>query len=368
MSRGGTTIVTGGCGFIGSFLVRHLVERERPRRMIVLDKLTYASRGLERLRNLTHRRSDAECSVEIWAWDLTVPMENPMVEEFGDVDMIYHLAAETHVDNSITSPKEAVMNNIGAIIGALELARRFPKLKCFLHFSTDEVYGPCPPGHMAYAETAQLHPSNPYSASKAASELVALSYLTTYGVPVKTVRCMNVVGISQDVEKFLPKLVEAAMTGATIGLHQNSEGTWGSRGYLSAGDAADAAVYVSKHGAVGDVCNVPCSEEMDNKRVLELVGEALQKHILYDAVIYDARRPGHDIRYALDGKKLRELGWTHGTVEMEEYVRDCARTISMQACCPSSTTTGRPGGDVEIADDTPDTHTGRRQTPLLETI
>ena len=326
-----TTIVTGGCGFIGSFLVRHVLATEHPpARIIILDKLTYASRGFARLRELMKHADGTDSRVEIWTWDLTVPIEAAMVAELGNVEHMYHLAAETHVDNSISLPRAAVVNNIGAIVGALELARQLPNLKCFLHFSTDEVYGPCPAGCSPYAESAELNPSNPYSASKAASELIAKSYVTTYGVPVKTVRCMNVIGFSQDIEKFLPKLVDVALSNATIGLHQSSDGTWGSRGYLSAHDAVDAAVYVLNHGLVGEVYNVPCLQEMDNKRVLGLVEEALQMKIKYTPVVYDENRPGHDIRYALDGSKLEDLGWAHSTGSMEEYIRDCVCSVEKE--------------------------------------
>ena len=255
-----------------------------------------------------------------------------MLREFGDVEYIYHLAADTHVDRSIADPKKTVSNNVGATLGALDLARRCGSaLKSFLHFSTDEVYGPCPKDLEPYRETHMLRPTNPYSASKAACEMIVESNMRTFGIPVKTIRSMNALGVSQDWEKFLPKLVASAFAGETVGLHVDANGEWGSRGYLSAEDASRAAVLVAECGENGQVYNVPCSEEIDNLQLLRLAEDALGIEIHHKSVVFDEKRPGHDMRYALDGEKIRSLGWSHLHSDMQSYVKRCSRLIAASA-------------------------------------
>ena len=320
----GTVIVTGGCGFIGSHLVKRLAMSCCDR-VVVIDKLSYASRGLSRLNRVREELDTFQKEkIEVWTWDLAHSLSDDMIRSFGEIRAIYHLAASTHVDNSILNPETEALGNVAATLGVLGLARKLPSLELFLHFSTDEVYGECGHDMSAFAETALVQPSNPYSASKAASEAMCASYANTYQVPVKTIRCMNVIGLMQDAEKFLPKLVASCLAGRSIGLHCDDQERWGFRGYLSADDAARAAMYVAECGGVGEIYNVPCAQYIDNHTMLKIVSEALGCQPLYHPVKYDAARPGHDIGYALLGDKIATLGWEHHDLDMHEVVRRCA--------------------------------------------
>jgi dTDP-glucose 4,6-dehydratase len=317
-----TIVITGGCGFIGSFLVKSLMDKHPSARIIIIDRLTYASRGLQRVRQ--HLLKD---NVELWTWDLGVEISDGMLAEMGDIQIIYHLAAHTHVDTSIQKPNEVVQNNIMCTLGTLDLARRCSKLQCFLLFSTDEVFGTCLRNQMPYTEKDLLNPSNPYSASKAASELIAKAFHNTYGVPLKIVRCMNVLGFSQDAEKFVPKIIQCALKGETLKLHCDSHGVWGSRGYLGANDASRAAMFVAEKGVVGEVYNIPCAQEIDNLEVVEIIEETLGCKIKRSGIVFDETRPGHDMRYAIDGDKIFALGWRHEDRDMQAYIRHCSKDI-----------------------------------------
>lgn len=320
-----TVLITGACGFIGSALVECLLTRS-PYRVVIVDKMSYASRGLERVRDVVQNCESTTSTVETWTWDLQIPVPAAILSELGDVRCIYHLAAETHVDNSIRDPRACVINNIAATVNILELARKCPNLECFLHFSTDEVYGPCV-GRMPFVEEEKLNASNPYSASKAAGEQICNAYCRTYKVPVKTTRSMNVLGPSQDTEKFLPKLVEAAVRAKHVDLHMHEDGTWGSRGYIAAADAADAAIYVAAHGVVGEVYNIPCTEEIDNITMLNIVRSSCRCNVAHRGSTYDKLRPGHDLRYAIDGAKLLTLGWKPKITDLLAYIRACVGSI-----------------------------------------
>lgn len=321
-----TIVITGGCGFIGSFLVKSLLEKYPSARIIIIDRLTYASHGLQRVRNLLLE----ETRVELWTWDLSNEISDAMLSEMGDIEVIYHLAAHTHVDTSIQNPNEVVQNNIACTLGTLNIARRCAKLKCFLLFSTDEVFGTCLQSQKPYTEEDLLNPSNPYSASKAASELIALSFHNTYAIPLKIVRCMNVLGFSQDAEKFIPKILHSALEGETLKLHCDSEGVWGSRGYVSANDASRAAMFVAENGDIGEVYNIPCAQELNNLEVVEIVAKTLGRKIKHEGIVFDENRPGHDMRYALNGDKIFALGWWHEDTNMSAYIQQCTRDILSQ--------------------------------------
>merc|ERR1719408_698958 len=173
-------LITGGCGFIGPHVVEHFC-RNTDYQVVVLDKLSYASKGYDRLR-------DTGVFHEI---------------EATNIEVILHIAAETHVDNSIDTPVPFVENNVRSTLHLLEFARRLPKLQNFIYFSTDEVYGSAAEGQ-AFKEGDPHKPSNPYSASKSAAEMICHSYYNTYGIPLVVMNVMNAFGERQHPEKFIP--------------------------------------------------------------------------------------------------------------------------------------------------------------------
>jgi len=213
-SGDGICLITGGAGFIGHHVVEHFCVNTQYQ-ICVLDKLSYASKGYDRLRDsgVFHR-------IQTYTVDLTNPIPPGLAYELGTgrVEVIIHIAAETHVDNSITDPVPFVENNVRSTLHLLEYARNCPNLKHFIYFSTDEVYGSAEQGEM-FKEGDAHKPSNPYSASKSAAEMICHSYFNTYKVPLITMNVMNAFGERQHPEKFIPLCINKIRAGEEITIH-----------------------------------------------------------------------------------------------------------------------------------------------------
>lgn len=267
--------------------------------------------------------------VTVITHDLESPVPAMTKARIGDVDYIFNVAAESHVDRSIVDPVPFVQNNVNLVLNMLELARSMmiqrisapaPRLKSFIQISTDEVYGAAPQGHN-HAEWESIIPSNPYSASKAAQEAIAISYWRTYGVPVIITNTMNLFGEMQSPEKYTAQLIRKINNGEVVTVH-GTPGKIGSRFYLHARNQADALLYVAQNlpaslyvvdGAVDrpDRYNIVGDLELDNLELAQKVADALGKELKFEFMDFHAitDRPGHDRRYALDGSKLKSLGW-----------------------------------------------------------
>lgn len=302
-------IVTGGCGFIGHHLVEHL-WKNTDWNIIVLDKLTYASKGYDRLRDsgvLNDQNDNAR--VKVFCVDLINELSVGLKYEIGDVDYIIHMAAETHVDNSIANPKLFIVNNIMSTFTMLEYARELKNLKKFFYFSTDEVFGPALEGVM-YKEWDRHNPTNPYSASKSAAENICISYENTYKVPIIIVNVMNVFGERQHVEKFIPLCIKKILNDEKIHIHSYPDKTTsGTRFYIHARNVADAILFLIKEGKIGDKYNISGEKEVSNLEMAQLIANAMNKTLIYELTDHHSSRPGHDLRYGLDGSKLFSMGW-----------------------------------------------------------
>lgn len=305
--------ITGGCGFVGHHLVEHYMKNT-DHDIIVLDSLTYASSGYDRLR-------DIDCfddsRVSVFSADLSSGISCGVCREIGNVDYIINLASESHVDRSIENPVPFVQNNINLTLNLLEWARTMPGLKRFLQFSTDEVYGPAPEG-VLYKEGDPHNPGNPYSASKAAQESICAAYANTYGLPVIITNTMNVFGERQHPEKFIPMVIGKVLSGEVVSIHANAEKTLpGSRFYIHARNVADAVDFVlnnsietlNKRGTASGRFNIVGDVEVDNLYLAHEIANALDKPLHYQMVDFHSARPGHDLRYALDGSKMARMGW-----------------------------------------------------------
>jgi len=300
-------LVTGGCGFLGHHLVEHLIKNT-DWDVVVIDALTYASHGLSRLKDSEIYPSDR---ISIFTADLSHPLTPGIISEMGRVDFIFHLAAETHVDNSIDDPRHCIRNNVMSTLEILEYARKlhvWGQLKKMVLMSTDETYGPAEPSS-SFVETDRHYPSNPYSASKSASEKIAKAYVTTYNLPLVIVNGMNIFGERQHVEKFLPKCVQYVMEQKELPIHTDQKDQPGSRFYIHARNVSDALVYVAQHGVVGEAYHIEGEQEVDNLELAEHVAAILERKLQCRLEGQPETRPGHDVRYALNGDKLRQLGW-----------------------------------------------------------
>ena len=303
-------LATGVAGFAGHHLVEHLLETTD---WNVVGVASFKHRGCpRRLEHLfPHPRLD------ILYGDLRSPFTERQAESIGQIDAIIHAAAESHVDRSITEPVPFISNNVAVTLHMLELARVL-KPKVFLQVSTDEVYGPAPDGY-AHKEWDTTLPSNPYSASKAAQEAIAISYWRTYGVPVVITNTMNLIGERQDSEKFVPMTIAKVSRGEEVVIH-GSPGSVGSRYYLHARNWADAhrflalrepTLYADRAGFDRpDKWHVVGEREVDNLEMAQAIARATGKPLRFRFEDFHATRPGHDRRYALDGQKLLSAGWT----------------------------------------------------------
>lgn len=298
-------LVTGGAGFIGSHLIEHVI-RTTTWHVICVDKLSYASKAWSRLKD-----SDVYFSqrLKCITWDLEQPFSDGLIREIGDVNLIIHMAAETHVDRSISDPVGTIRNNVMSTVHLLEYARSLKNLRMFQYFSTDEIYGPAPHG-TDYKEWDPHHPTNPYSASKAASEDICISYQNTYRLPILITNLMNVFGERQHVEKFVPLVIKKVLADETVDIHTEQDGkTPGSRFYIHARNVASAVLFILEHGVPGEKYNITGEREVDNLTMAKTIASIMGKELKYNLINFHESRPGHDTRYSLDGNKLFEMGW-----------------------------------------------------------
>jgi len=313
-------LLTGGAGFIGHHIVDFLI-RETDWKITTLDRLDFSG-NLNRLSEILE-----DCSLEdkkrinIVFHDLRAEI-NPLVSNLiGKPDIILHVAAGSHVDRSISHPLEFVQDNVVGTAHILEYARKLHDesgLETFLYFSTDEVFGPAPKG-VNYRERDRYNSTNPYSATKAGGEELCVAYQNTYGMPIIVTHTMNVFGERQTPEKFIPSTIRKVLNGETVTIHSDHTKTKaGSRFYIHAKDVASAIHFlVTKRPKVDpDFGNANCpkfnivgKQEIDNLQLASLVAESQKKTLIYEMVDFHSSRPGHDLRYALDGSLMLSLGW-----------------------------------------------------------
>ena len=301
-----TVLITGGCGFIGHHFVEHIFTKTNWN-IIVLDKLTYASHGLERLRNTDTLDSKR---VKVFTYDLSHPLSIGLKKELGDVNYIVHMAADTHVDNSISSPVPFIKNNIMSSVHMLEYARTLSNLEIFFYFSTDEVYGPAL-GNKLFQEDERHNPTNPYSASKSGAEQICVAYHNTYDVPVMRINVMNAMGERQHVEKFIPKVIKKVLNDELVEIHSYPDKkTSGTRYYIHARNIAAGVLFLLENGTIGESYNLTGEKEVSNLEMAQIIADTIGKPLNYEMVDFHSDRPGHDLRYGLDGNKMKKMGWS----------------------------------------------------------
>lgn len=311
-------LVTGGAGFFGHHLVEHLLKNTEDE-IVVLDSLNYASYGFDRLR-------DVGCyddqRVQRYVHNITSHWDIGLRRELGQFDFILHCAAETHVDNSIRNPEPFVETNVIGTFRLLEFARQQEHLNRFVYFSTDEVFGPAartsreetythnPQIYFTYREWDRFNPTNPYSATKAAGEDLCLAWANTYGLPTIITHCMNIFGERQHPEKFIPLVIKKILADEEILIHASPDGVPGSRFYIHARNVASGLLHIlKKSDAKRDKFNIKGEEELSNLELTNAIASIIGKPANTRLVDFHSSRPGHDLRYSLDGWKLKKLGW-----------------------------------------------------------
>ncbi len=307
-------LLTGAGGFVGHHVLEHfLVNTDWE--IVCLDSFRHRGKT-DRIREVLNGPANDPWRVDVLTHDLRAPISVQLAEEIGEIDYLISVASESHVDRSIVEPRSFIENNVALTLTLLDYAREHPVEK-FLHISTDEVYGPAPAGH-DHAEGEPHRPSNPYSASKAMQEDICFSYWRTYGLPIGVSNTMNIIGERQDPEKFVPLVLKKVLAGEQITIHASAEGEPGSRFYLHARNQADALLFLletqpfDRYGA-GEMSrwNVVGEREIDNLEMAAMIADyAGRIDFEYELVDFHSSRPGHDLRYALDGTKMRDLGWT----------------------------------------------------------
>ena len=298
-------LVTGGAGFIGSAFVRLAVKNRWATRLINLDKLTYAGN----LENLTSIENDP--GYRFVHGDICDSGLVRLVLEEEHPDAIVHFAAESHVDRSILGPGAFVETNVRGTFSMLEAARA-AKTARFLHVSTDEVYGSIEPPDDA-DESYTLKPSSPYSASKAGSDLLALSYVTTFKLPVVVTRASNNYGPYQFPEKLIPLMISNAMEDKPLPIYGDGMQI---RDWLFVEDHCRAIWAALNHGEVGEIYNIGGSRALPNREVVSLILEQLNKPLSLMTPVTD--RPGHDRRYAITTEKIEKATGWHAEVPFEQ--------------------------------------------------
>lgn len=302
-------LITGGAGFIGRHLVRHLLA-ETDWQLTVMDRLGEGS-------NLTEL---APQRINFMWHDLRAPLRGSLPFRY-----ILHLAAGSHVDRSVKDPLGFVADNVLGTAHLLEFARRCDGLEKLLHFSTDEVFGAAEAGK-AFDEHDSFYPTNPYAASKAASEVLAPAWANTFGLPIVVTRCTNVAGAGQDGEKFIPGTIAKVGRGEVVQIHSRN-GTPSSRKYIDAADVCAAIVAVLARGGViagrgSGYYNIAGEVDHSNLDVAARIAELMGKRLNWELVQDPPNRPRPDQRYDLNNARLKALGWEQ-RISLDETLRRC---------------------------------------------
>jgi len=311
-------LITGGAGFIAHHLVDKILKTT-DWEIVTLDRLDFSG-NLNRLHEIVFEHNDINRKrIKFIYHDLKAEINPEIQTLIGDVDYIAHLAAGSHVDRSISHPLEFVMDNVVGTAHILDYARKLNKLDMFAYFSTDEVFGPAPKG-VNYKENDRYNSTNPYSASKAGGEELVVAYQNTYQLPCFITHTMNVFGERQNVEKYIPMVIKKVRDNELVTVHANTEKTVaGSRHYIHAADVAEALLFLYDYdinslkpdltGAKCQKFNIVGKDEIDNLELAQFIAKAQRKDLNYEMVDFHSSRPGHDLRYALDGTKMKSLGW-----------------------------------------------------------
>ena len=293
-------MVTGGCGFIASNFLNRMKERYSSINFVNVDKLDYCS-------NVENVNPDVATFVKGNVGNKELIEYLIKLYHF---DAIFHFAAQSHVDNSFDNALSFTMDNTHATHVLVEACRRHIPDVEFIHFSTDEVYGESKTDVPFTEDEGVLRPTNPYSASKAAAEMIVRSYIESFGMNIKVIRCNNVYGPNQYPEKLIPKFKRLLKEGEKCTIHGSKSATV-KRAFMHVDDVVDAVDIVWRRGVPGEVYNIASDDELTVMEVTQLIIETIKGTKKYDDwITYVEDRPFNDQRYYICAKKIKDLGWS----------------------------------------------------------
>ncbi|GMV18592.1 MAG: dTDP-glucose 4,6-dehydratase [Polyangiaceae bacterium] len=304
-------LITGLCGFIAHHVAEHLLHNT-DWEIIGLDRIDATSTP-HRLRFIPGWEELGKRVKFVWH-DLRAPLNSSVDRQIGPVDVLIHMAASTHVDRSITEPLMFVQDNVIGTANLLNWWRKRASHPFMLHFSTDEVFGPAE-GDYFFKEWDRYKSTSPYGASKAGAEELVCAFSNTYKFKANIVRVMNVIGERQHPEKFVPMTIGKLLRGEEILIHANKDcSAIGTRYYLHAANVAKALHWlVNRREELPffDKWNLSGEREVSNLEMAQLLAKYTDTALRYRLVDSDQLRPGHDLRYAIDGTKLRDAGFSY---------------------------------------------------------
>ncbi|NCO11506.1 dTDP-glucose 4,6-dehydratase [Candidatus Pacearchaeota archaeon CG_4_9_14_0_2_um_filter_39_13] len=288
-------IVTGGYGFIGSNFIKYIMEKYPFQKVVNIDKVTYSGNP-KNLNSIENNENYEFIKADI--------IDDEQIEDLiNESDTIVNFAAESHVDNSIKNPKEFIRTNILGVHNLLEIARK-KKARLFVQISTDEVYGSLKIDDKSSKEGDILEPSSPYSASKAAAEMLCRANIRTFNQPIIITRSSNNFGPYQFPEKVIPLFITNLIEGGKIPLYGKGQNI---RDWIYVLDHCEAIDFIIKNGSFGEIYNIGGGNEIKNIDLTRKILKNLKKDNSWIEEVAD--RLGHDLRYSLDCNKIRNLGW-----------------------------------------------------------
>lgn len=322
-------LITGIGGSIGCHVFAHVMHNTD---WDVIGIDSFRHKGMtDRVTHMFEAHPDWQSRLKMVTHDLTAPISPVMTRKIGAVDYVIHLASLSDVHDSIENPVPFVMNNVSLALNVLEYVRAVKPIT-FLQISTDEVYGPTD-GKSFHKEWDPIVPSNPYSASKAAQEAIAISYWRSYAVPLILVNLMNNFGEMQSSAKFPAIVQRKIMHNETVSIHGDPHHP-GSRFYIHSRNSADAFLWLlthtvprahqQGHADKPDRYNIVGDKQIDNAKLARMIANAMGKGVHMEFQPFTSARPGHDAHYGLDGAKLTALGWK-SPVSLETSMRNVVK-------------------------------------------
>jgi dTDP-glucose 4,6-dehydratase len=322
--------MTGGAGAIGVHMIAHIMHNT-DWHIVAIDSFRTEHKGyFDRITRVCRNHPDWPARITVFSHDLCAPLTDRQIAQIGPIDYVINLASRSDVQNSIEDPLPFVRNNTELMLTMLDYAVR-AKPATFLHFSTDEVYGPAPKDSHGHKEWDPILPSNPYSASKAMQEALAIAWWRCYGVPLIITNTMNNFGEMQAPSKFPAMIQQKIERNEEISVHANDAGESGTRYYLHSRNAADAVLYILKNvqpviHAAGEIdrpvrLNIVGDKQVSNEELVQTIAKLMGKFAKYRKVNFHDHNPGHDMHYGLDGTKLAELGWK-APISFEESLKN----------------------------------------------